>query len=71
MLLIFLSIFTGGGDKIINILDKKLKKLCAIKMDELIPDAVMPKLRSIQMKEDGSKMLVGTWGSEIYELTPR
>ncbi len=66
-----LRIFTGGGDKVINILDKKLKKLAKIVMDELIPDAVMPKIRSICLKEDGSKLLVGTFGSEIYELTPR
>jgi len=36
----------------------------------IIPDALMPRIRSICMSENNKKMLIGTFGSEIHELIP-
>ena len=33
-----------------------------------MPKACMPKIRSICVSKDNKKLLVGTYGSEIYEL---
>jgi hypothetical protein len=37
-------------------------------MNIMIPDAIEPKIRSICMNEEGKSLVVGTFGSEIYEF---
>jgi len=33
-----------------------------------MPDAIKPEIRSLCLSNDNKKILVGTFGSEIYEL---
>jgi len=37
-------------------------------VDRIIPDALMPRIRSIDINKKENKMLIGTFGSEIYEF---
>ena len=63
-------IFTGGRDNCICILDKKGKVLNKIDMEKLTEGkAIWPRIRSLCVSKDNKKLLVGTFGSEIYELT--
>lgn len=37
-------------------------------MNSILPNALMPRIRSIDVNKKGDKMLIGTFGSEIYEI---
>ena len=65
----YFRILTGSRDGKIVILDKKCKVLGTIKLTSLVPDALLPRIRSICVSKDNKKMLIGTFGSEIYEMT--
>ena len=65
------SVFTGSRDLKINILDPKKKYKIINSIDMMVitnGDAIMPRVRSICINANQDKMLVGTFGSEIYEL---
>ena len=63
--------FTGGRDNCICILDSDLSmdSLIKINLERLIDSALMPRVRSVCLNKKGDTLLVGTFGSEIYELT--
>ena len=62
--------FTGGRDNCVCILnsDLDMDSLIKVNLERLIDEALMPRVRSICLNKKGDTMLVGTFGSEIYEL---
>jgi microtubule-associated protein-like 6 len=53
-------------------IDKSSKKAVrAINLVKKIPKALMPRIRSICINKTNNKILVGTFGSEIYELVAK
>ena len=65
----FVSIFTGSRDSKINILDKKYKIVNTIDVAKVAFHPIAPKIRSICLNREENKMLVGTFGSEILEIS--
>ncbi len=63
------SILTGGRDAKVNILDKQLVVLMCLNMAEGLRDSLSPGVRALSLDEKGKNLLVGTFGSEIYELS--
>ena len=66
----YLSVFTGGRDDTICVLNSDLDEsaLFKINLSKLIDNALYPRLRSICLNDKADTLLVGTFGSEIYEL---
>lgn len=64
----FHSIITGGGDGIIIVSDKKYTQLMKLQVDTIIKSSFSTKIRSACFSEDHKNILIGTFGSEIYEL---
>ena len=64
------SVLTGGRDDCICILDSDLNENSIIKINvqKLIDSALMPRVRSLCLNKKSDTILVGTFGSEIYEL---
>ena len=58
-------LLTGGKDGIINFLDLGLRKIRQITNIE----SISPFIRAIDLISDESTLLVGTYGSEIIELS--
>jgi len=46
-----------------------MDSLIKINLERLIDSALMPRVRSVCLNKKGDTLLVGTFGSEIYELT--
>lgn len=66
-------VLTGGRDCVINILNKSYKTVNRIDMKKSIPDSITPMVRSLCINDicenkSSEKILVGTYGSEIYEF---
>jgi WD40 repeat protein len=54
------------------VLDKATTKhLCKVNANEVLAGSIDPKIRSIQLNPSNKALLVGTYGSEIYELTTK
>lgn len=65
-------VITGGSDGIVLVLDKKsYDTINTITLKQLSSDAVMPKIRAAATDESDTRIIVGTYGSEIYRLTTR
>ena len=62
--------FTGGRDNCICIQahDLDASSVIRINLEKLIDSALMPRVRSLCLNSKGDTLLVGTFGSEIYEL---
>jgi len=67
------SVLTGGRDFKINFLDTKgsYKVLLSVKIPETVKGALQPEIKSVSISPDYKSLLVGTAGSEIYELTTK
>ena len=65
----FNRILTGGRDGKVNILDKAFKLLMPIDMTNQLYHSISPGVRTLSLDRMGKKLLVGTAGSEIYELS--
>lgn len=61
-------ILTGGRDAKVNILDKHFSVLMSIDMNDKVYDSIAPSVRALSLDRMGKNLLVGTLGSEIYEL---
>ncbi len=61
-------IVTGGKDGIVFVLDKNLQKVNSFDLNQEKFSSVAPLIRSAQLDESGNHLLVGTYGSEIYEI---
>jgi hypothetical protein len=46
----------------------KGKEVYNIDLKELVKEATMPRIRSVCTNKENDTLLVGTFGSEIYEL---
>ena len=63
------AIFTGGRDKVINVLDaKNMEKLFAISMSGDRFNSLCGEPRAIDLDENESKLAVGTFGGEVFEI---
>ena len=60
-------IVTGGRDGIINILNKELTVIMKVDFTEQV--SINPGIRSATLDGEGKNLLVGTLGSEIFELS--
>jgi len=66
------SIVTGGADEIIHILDKgTYATLIKFSFDSIVKMAISPGIRSVCFSPDQKTLLVGTYGSEIYEISTK
>lgn len=61
-------VLTGGRDGVLNILTKTYEKIQQVKISELCEGSLCPGVRAIYADVPNSKILVGTLGSEIYQL---
>ena len=61
-------IMTGGQDSVIKILDKGYAPLVAYNADQNIKFSLYPAIRSLCFSGDFKNILIGTLGSEIYEI---
>lgn len=66
-------ILTGGRDCKVIFLDTKgnYKILLVVKVPETVKGALMPEIKSVALSPDLKSILIGTCGSEIYELTTK
>ncbi|EGR31701.1 hypothetical protein IMG5_103450 [Ichthyophthirius multifiliis] len=69
-------IFTGGRDCKINILDKTYNLILIIPVEEqlksqIILNSACSEIRAMCLSQDCKSLLVGTFGSEIYEFTTK
>jgi hypothetical protein len=56
----------------INVLDKSYSPIFKIQLDQIVKNPVAPKIKSICVSNDQKRtIIVGTFGSEIYELSPK
>lgn len=62
------SVLSGGRDGKINIMDRALNVVMTIDMNEKEFGSISPGVRSLKFDPSESNLLVGTYGSEIYEL---
>ena len=60
--------FTGGRDGTLFILSKNYEEIQAVKIKEKCPDSLCASVRAVYADLPNSKLLVGTLGSEIYQL---
>lgn len=61
-------IVIGSKDHKISILDKALNVITKVNCDELLKGAICPEIKSVVFSGDFKTLLVGTYGSEIYEI---
>eukprot|EP01022_Parablepharisma_sp_SALTPOND_P009431 TRINITY_DN1391_c0_g1_i1.p1 TRINITY_DN1391_c0_g1~~TRINITY_DN1391_c0_g1_i1.p1 ORF type:complete len:2151 (-),score=139.11 TRINITY_DN1391_c0_g1_i1:21-6473(-) len=61
-------ILTGGRDAKVNILDKQFNLIMTIDMSDKAYGSISPGIRALSLDRMGKNLLVGTFGSEIYEL---
>ena len=61
-------ILTGGRDAKVNILDKQFAVLMCIDMADKAYGSISPGIRALSLDRMGKNLLVGTFGSEIFEL---
>ena len=62
------TVVTGGKDGIVLVLDAALNKRQSFDLNNQQYAAVASAIRSAMLSDDGSMLLVGTYGSEIYEI---
>lgn len=67
--IILFSVLTGGRDGKINILNRSLDIEMTIDMNSKDYGSICSGVRSLKFNEDETRLLVGTYGSEIYELS--
>lgn len=63
-------IFTGGNEGKIHILDK-LYNIIVVIDERTFKDSLCPKIRSIAVSPNNRQLIVGTYGSEIFELNTK
>jgi len=63
--------FTGGSDCKVNILDKTFNVLVKIDCEEIFKHSMNAEVRSICITSDNKNIIIGTYGSEIWELTTK
>ena len=61
-------IVSGSKDGMVYILDNKLSKRQSFNLNSPQYESVCAFIRSACLSEDGNSLLVGTYGSEIYEI---
>jgi len=61
-------ILTGGREGTIRILDLNLESIQTIDLNQPQYESVCSSIRSLTLSPDSSTLLIGTYGSEIYEL---
>ena len=66
---LYYRILTGGRDAKVNIMDKKFKPLITINMEDPKFESISPEIKTLSLDKMGKNLLVGTIGSEIYELS--
>ena len=65
----FISVFTGGKDKMVNILSSgNLKVITSINVLELCPASLSGEVRSICPSKDFKSVFIATLGCEIIEF---
>eukprot|EP01017_Pseudomicrothorax_dubius_P040457 TRINITY_DN6328_c0_g1_i1.p1 TRINITY_DN6328_c0_g1~~TRINITY_DN6328_c0_g1_i1.p1 ORF type:complete len:614 (+),score=151.97 TRINITY_DN6328_c0_g1_i1:60-1844(+) len=65
-------ILTGGKDSKVNFLDRtNYAVLLSVSIAESVKLSRCPKVRSVCLARDGKTMLVGTFGSEIFEVSTK
>lgn len=65
-------VLTGAKDCVINILDRiGYTTLLTVDMKIELKTSVCPRVRSVSLSRDWKTLLVGTYGSEIYELSTK
>ena len=62
------SIVTGGKDSWVHILDSSLQKLKSFNVSGPEFASVSPQVRAACLNSDGSKLVIGTWASEVFEV---
>ena len=66
------TIVTGGKDNVVNLLDKTSYAVVQkVELDKLLQGAIAPQIRSASYSVDNKSIIVGTYGSEIYELSTK
>ena len=61
--------FTGAKDNTIKVLTRSLKILATIDCTKTLPESVCPQIRALAVSSDNKRLLIGTYGSEIYQST--
>lgn len=61
-------IFTGGREGTIHLLSMSLENLHIFDLNQPQYESISSSIRSLCLSPDKSKILIGTYGSEIYEL---
>lgn len=61
-------IVTGGKDGFVFVFDHSLAKVQSFDFNDKVFKSVSPYIRSACLNEDNSKLVVGTFGSEIFEV---
>ncbi len=69
---IWCSVITGGGDGVINILDSgNYATIVKLTLDNIIKNSFSTKVRAATFASDNKTLLIGTYGSEIYEISTK
>mmetsp|Transcript_11841 Transcript_11841/g.21676 ORF Transcript_11841/g.21676 Transcript_11841/m.21676 type:complete len:2327 (-) Transcript_11841:669-7649(-) len=63
------GIITGSKDGVVKLWDTKLSPIRTFDMTEAIPTPHRPPVRSVCWSPERATVLIGTQGSEIYEIT--
>jgi microtubule-associated protein-like 6 len=62
-------VITGGKDCIVNILDNKMYAVvCTVNIESATKSSICAQVRSVAMSVDKKSLLLGTYGSEIYQI---
>lgn len=61
-------VLTGGKDSLIKILDKNYTPLIVYMAEQNIKFSLSPMIRALCFSSDYKSILIGTYGSEIYEI---
>jgi hypothetical protein len=61
-------VITGGRDGMVLVFDKTYNKVTEIDCKKLLETSVLPGLRAIFVHPTQPLILLGTLGSEIYEI---
>ncbi|KRX05725.1 WD40-repeat-containing domain [Pseudocohnilembus persalinus] len=64
-------LLVGGRDSKVIIYDKGLNQLVKISIDDLFKDSFSSQIKSLHLSADNKNLVIGTSGSEIYQLTTK
>jgi microtubule-associated protein-like 6 len=64
-------LLVGSKDHKITIFSKDLQQQVKINLDEVLKQAIDPEVRALTLNPETRTIVVGTFGSEIHELTTK